>query len=76
MSPETRPIGHVQPLDAELQALLAQHKTYVNSRGKQGKLADLTGADLTGADLSGIDLRGATLRYARLDNANLLRANL
>lgn len=76
MSPETRPIGHVQPLDAELQALLAQHKTYVNSRGKQGKLADLTGADLTGADLSGIDLRGATLRYARLDHANLLRANL
>ena len=75
----------------ELKSILDQHKSWVETRGKQGYFAYLAGADLTGANLygaylwdanltganlSGADLGGANLYYADLTGANLSCANL
>jgi len=75
----------------ELKSILDQHKSWVETRGKQGNFAYLAGADLTGANLygaylwdanltganlSGADLRGANLYHADLTGANLKGANL
>ncbi len=65
----------------ELQTILADHKTWLDSDGKNGKLTNLTGADLRGADLfraylPGADLFGAILRGAYLPGANLTGADL
>ncbi len=61
---------------AELDAILSQHKQWVDSKGKQGTRADLAGCDLTGADLTGADLRQAAMANAKLDGAVLEHANL
>ena len=70
----------------KLQAILTDHKKWVESDHDRGGHADLSGADLRGADLryanlrdadlSGADLRGADLRYANLCDANLRYADL
>ena len=69
-----------------LKEILDQHKLWIETKGKQGKCADLRGANLHGANLNGADLTGANLenaylwgadlRYANLTDANLYRANL
>ena len=60
----------------ELKSILAEHKLWLESNGKQGTRADLTDADLTGANLPCADLWGANLRGANLRGANLRGANL
>ncbi len=70
----------------KLQEILAQHKSWVESEGKEGtrarlcganlKEADLQEADLSEANLQKADLRGANLQKADLRGANLLAANL
>ena len=75
----------------KLQEILAAHKLWLQTDGKQGQRANLTradlrrafltGADLRGANLWGADLRradltGAVLRGAFLTGADLTRANL
>ena len=60
----------------ELKNILDQHKLCVETKGKQGVCANLTGADLTGAYLAGADLRGANLWGANLSGANLWGADL
>ena len=59
-----------------LKTILEQHKLWLDSNGKEGKIADLSGADLTGADLRCADLRFAILYGANLTSANLTSANL
>ena len=54
---------------ADLDEILAQHKLWVESKGKSGTRADLSSADLSGAslhraDLSHADLSGVSLREA------------
>ncbi|HEY9886123.1 MAG TPA: pentapeptide repeat-containing protein [Vampirovibrionales bacterium] len=53
----------------ELQKILAQHKEWVESRGKEGKEADLSFVNLSGADSIGVDLTEANLRGADLTEA-------
>jgi Pentapeptide repeats (8 copies) len=55
---------------------IANSKTYWESDGERGAIADLSGADLRGADLSGADLSGANLSGADLSWANLRGADL
>mgnify|MGYP003343414813 CR=1 FL=1 len=52
--------------ETELQAILAQHKLWVDSDGDHGKGADLRGADLRCADLQDANLEKANLKYACL----------
>jgi len=60
----------------ELKVILDQHKLWIESGRKKGKLADLQGANLGGANLQDAHLEGANLRGARLQGANLQGANL
>ena len=60
----------------ELKSILASHKLWIESAGKQGTRASLEGANLSGADLSGASLRAANLTGADLTGADLYRANL
>ena len=65
----------------ELKTILEQHKLWLNSNGKEGKRADLTGANLTctnltGTNLTGADLSSADLTWADLTGANLTSADL
>ena len=60
----------------ELNSILASHKLWVESAGKQGTRANLEGANLTGAYLGGANLENAYLRGANLWDANLRGANL
>ena len=59
-----------------LKTILEQHKLWLNSDAKEGKIADLTCVDLIGVDLIGADLRFAILYGANLTSANLTSANL
>ena len=66
---------------SELKDILDQHRLWLESDGKQGKLANLRDANLQGAylrgtNLHGADIRGANLRYADLRVADLQGANL
>ena len=65
----------------ELDEILLAHEKWLESDGKGGVRADLSGAnlrnaDLRNADLSNANLRGANLRNADLRNADLSYANL
>ena len=60
----------------ELKTILEQHKLWLDSNGKKGKRADLTGAYLTGADLRCVDLTSADLRCVDLTSADLTSADL
>lgn len=50
-----------------LSEILNQHKLWLESEGREGKRADLSGANLRHANLSGADLRHADLSCADLD---------
>jgi uncharacterized protein YjbI with pentapeptide repeats len=65
----------------ELDQILAEHKKWLTTTGKEGQRADLAEADLTGVDLNGAkltraDLHKAILRKANLSGADLSQANL
>ena len=51
--------------------ILHRHQRWLETGGKDGARADLTGADLTGADLTGAVLTGAVLTGADLTGADL-----
>ena len=59
-----------------IQQVLEDHKSYIETYGEKGAKADLRGANLRGANLYGADLRGANLYGADLYGANLRGANL
>ena len=66
-----------RPMDKEtLDTILAQHQTWVATKGQDGRQADLQGADLRGVDLQGLDLSGADLQRANLTGANLTDTKL
>ena len=60
----------------ELKSILASHKLWIESAGKQGTRASLEGANLEGANLTRANLIDADLCRANLTYANLLGANL
>ena len=60
----------------QLQEILARHRLWLETDGRQGQRADLSGANLRGADLAGADLTGANLARADLYGADLRRAKL
>ncbi len=60
----------------DLPEVLKAHRLWLKSDGKQGILADLSGADLFQADLSEADLSRADLSEANLNLANLFQARL
>lgn len=55
----------------ELSNILKEHKKYLVSWGKEGKMADFSGANLRGADLNGAYLFGADLSGADLSGAKI-----
>jgi len=60
----------------ELKQILAAHKKWLESKGKEGKQAFLRKANLQKADLAGANLQKADLAGANLQKANLYKANL
>ncbi len=60
----------------KLQEILAQHKSWVESEGKEGTRARLREANLQKADLRGANLQEADLSEANLQEADLSEANL
>jgi uncharacterized protein YjbI with pentapeptide repeats len=70
--PEPRP----RPAEAELREALAAHRRWVDSGGREGARANLSGADLAGANLEGECLASARLSGASLARANLVGADL
>lgn len=60
----------------KLREVLEAHNRWLNSVGKSGEKADLSGANLLGANLRYADLREADLRGADLSNADLSNADL
>jgi hypothetical protein len=59
-----------------IKKVLSDHKLWLETYGKEGMRADLSGANLSGADLSGADLHGADLHGADLSKADLSKADL
>jgi uncharacterized protein YjbI with pentapeptide repeats len=62
--------------DWSFEEKLASHHEWIESKGKTGKKADLTGVDLEGSDLIGVDLRFVDLHDANLRAADLLMSDL
>jgi len=60
----------------DLKAVLDAHLLWIQSGGKEGPRANLSGANLSDAGLSDADLRGANLSGANLSGANLSGADL
>ena len=60
----------------KLQEILAQHKSWVESEGKEGTRARLRGANLKEADLSEANLQKVDLSEADLQEADLSKADL
>ena len=61
---------------SKLKEILDQHKLWIESAGKHGQRANLSGANLRDANLAGADLLGAILTGANFTGANLTGANL
>ncbi|MGE5504938.1 MAG: pentapeptide repeat-containing protein [Actinomycetota bacterium] len=60
----------------DVSAVVAEHVSWLQSQGAQGKRANLEGMDLASADLSKAVLANATLRRAELSDANMAEARL
>ncbi len=61
---------------AELDAILQEHRKWLDSSGSEGTMANLSMASLSGANLSRANLSGANLGGANLTKADLSLANL
>ncbi len=73
--PSDRPaLREVSP--EELEKILAAHRKWVESEGKEGERAVLRGANLQEAILDGANLQGADLTEANLQGAYPIFANL
>ncbi len=73
--PSDRPaLREVPP--KKLAKILEAHRMWVESEGKEGERADLSGANLQGANLTQANLQGANLTGANLQGAKLPFANL
>ena len=59
-----------------LKQILAAHKKWLETKGKQGKRADLSRANLQEANLWGTNLQKAYRYNANLQEASLVKANL
>jgi uncharacterized protein YjbI with pentapeptide repeats len=62
--------------DQELQRILAEHKKWIETGGKEGQRADLSNTDLSKRDLHGANLSEAKLHGAYLYKADLHGAHL
>ena len=60
----------------QLNEILKQHKLWLDTKGEEGKRADLIGANLEGDNLRGADLSGAYLRGTCLVEVDLTGADL
>lgn len=60
----------------EIARILLEHRKWVETRGKEGQKANLTGANLRGIDLREANLSKAILMEANLSRAVLAKANL
>lgn len=59
----------------EFEDVLEQHRRWIDSDGRAGKRADLSGANFESADMIGAELAGANLFRANFQDADLLMAN-
>ena len=68
--------GGKRPTREEITKILEDHRTWVRSLKKSGRMANLCGADLKKANLSKANLWRANLSEADLEGANLSKADL
>ena len=61
---------------SELKEILASHKIWIETKGKQGQRANFSGANLYRAYITGAKLEFANLNGANLEGANLWDENL
>ena len=59
-----------------LKAILADHKQWLDTEGREGVRADLSNTDLTLVDLSGANLSKADLVLAKISGGEIVRADL
>ena len=62
--------------DWSFEEKLASHHEWIESKGRAGKKADLSGVDLEASDLIGVDLRFVDLHDANMRAADLLMVDL
>ena len=60
----------------ELNEILKQHQLWFDTKGEEGKRANLKNANLKGANLEYVNLTGVDLRYAYLKGVDLRDVNL
>lgn len=60
----------------EINKILEQHELWLESDGRKGTHANLSGVDLSGANLEGVNFEGANLYSVNLKRTNLKEANL
>lgn len=77
--PENNSPSHLSSIpyrDWSFEEKLASHHEWIESKGRLGKKADLSGVDLEASDLIGVDLRFVDLHDANMRAADLLMADL
>ena len=60
----------------DLSVLLAEHRLWLQTAGREGKRAELRRCDLSGLNLEAADLRHADLRDSRLEGTRLINSRL
>jgi len=60
----------LENLEYSIKAIIAEHRVWVNTLGREGKRADLIGLDLSGVALDGIQLQAASLQKALLSRSS------
>ena len=69
--------GELTRLDPQnVSALLAEHRLWLQTAGREGKRAKLRRCDLSGLNLEAADLRHADLRDSRLEGTRLMNSRL
>ena len=69
-------IEQAAPADRSLPKVLALHNMWLETEGREGRIADLSGTNLTGAVLYGVNFEKAVLVRADFTDADLRHANL
>jgi uncharacterized protein YjbI with pentapeptide repeats len=60
----------LESLEYSIKEIIAEHRVWVNTLGREGKRADLVGLNLSNVVLDGVQLQAASLQKALLDGAS------
>jgi uncharacterized protein YjbI with pentapeptide repeats len=60
----------LESLEYSIKEIIADHRVWVNTLGREGKRADLIGLDLSNVNLDGVQLQAASLQKSLLSKAS------